>query len=86
MEWIDVTKSLPKVGTDVLVLVKKESKKLKPAKMQVRVGHRLSERDIWIIGDDFGFNFGKVTHWMPLPELPQPPKLSENLSTSEQEV
>ncbi len=70
MEWIKTTECLPTLGIDVLVLIKREKKKSKPAEMHIRVGQRLSERNIWIIGDDFGYNLGKVTHWMPLPEIP----------------
>jgi hypothetical protein len=70
MEWIKIEQGLPKIGIDVLVLVQKKNKKLKPAEMRIRVGHRLSDRDIWIIGDNFGFDLGKVSHWMPLPEYP----------------
>ena len=71
MKWIHIEERLPENGKDVLVLVKKEKKKLKPAKKYIRVGKRLSERNIWIVGDGFGYNLGKVTHWMPLPELPE---------------
>lgn len=70
MEWIKIKDRLPDMGVDVLVLVEKERKKSQPEEMHIRVGHRLSDRDIWIIGNDFGFNFGRVTHWMPLPEFP----------------
>lgn len=70
MKWIKITECLPTIGIDVLVFVKKEIKKSKPVETYIRVGRRISERDIWIIGDDFGYNLGKVTHWMPLPENP----------------
>ncbi len=70
MEWIKITDRIPNRGKDVLVLVEKEMTNSQPAEMHIRVGRRLSDRGIWIIGDNFGFNFGKVTHWMPLPKFP----------------
>jgi hypothetical protein len=30
-------------------------------------------RRLWVIGGLFGFDVGKATHWMPLPEPPVTP-------------
>jgi len=70
MEWIKVENRLPTKGIDVLVMVEKEMPHSQPPIKYIRVGRRITVRDICIVGDNFGYNLGKVTHWIPLPELP----------------
>lgn len=70
MDWIKVENRLPNRGVDVLVVVQKEMSHSQPPVKYIRVGRRITDREIWIVGDNFGFNLGKITHWMPLPEIP----------------
>ena len=62
-EWIPVTERLPEKGQEVLVFDTREN----------WTGFAwLRPDETWTaLGFDFPFDFGEVTHWMP---LPQPPK------------
>ena len=62
-EWILVTERLPEKGEEVLVFDTREN----------WTGFAwLRPDETWtILGFDFHFDLGEVTHWMP---LPQPPK------------
>ena len=62
-EWISVTERLPEKGEEVLVFDTREN----------WTGFAwLRPDETWTaLGFDFPFDFGEVTHWMP---LPQPPK------------
>ena len=62
-EWIPVTERLPNVGEEVLVFDTREN----------WIGFAWLHPDkTWTaLGFDWPFDFGEVTHWMP---LPQPPK------------
>jgi len=70
MEWIKISEKTPVRGKDVLVMLKRKGLNSRPDKVYIRVGRMLSNRNVWIIGDNFGFNIGKVTHWMSLPDFP----------------
>lgn len=63
--WIDVKERLPEAQVKVLVVISLNGF------TQIKV-------DFFRISDSYGnekkwFNYFNVTHWMPLPELPQPP-------------
>ena len=62
-EWIPVTERLPEKGQEVLVFDTREN----------WTGFAwLRPDETWtILGFDFHFDLGEVTHWMPLPEPPK---------------
>lgn len=63
MEWISVEDRLPKGYTYVLVHIKEKDGS------PVTVGWYSSEWG-WAGYDSYGTNDLEVTHWMPLPEVP----------------
>ena len=68
-KWISVKDRMPEPFKDVLVCI--DWSRIRKEKRIVTVSYYL--------GDDEGYFFeedtdGRVTHWMPLPELPEPPE------------
>ena len=57
MEWIPVTERLPSVGEKVLVIT-------------IGKGKQYVETDMLLATGEW-FDYGNVTHWMPLPEPPK---------------
>ena len=57
MEWIPVTERLPSVGEKVLVIA-------------IGKGKQYVETDTLLATGEW-FDYGNVTHWMPLPEPPK---------------
>jgi hypothetical protein len=70
MDWIDINAVKPNKCVDVLVAIDRKGLHADPAVPEVHVGHRMNNGDTWIIGSNFGFDMGTVTHWMPLPKHP----------------
>lgn len=75
MEWISVKDRLPEPSIDVLVCVVAEKD---TSFEQGKTYHAIDSRVIWTIEHPTSFRtdafgYGKVTHWMPLPSLPDCP-------------
>lgn len=70
MEWIDINVEQPKRGLRVLVTFNKKGFHGDKIKQDIEKAYRMINGDNWIIGNQFGFEMGEVTHWMPLPSLP----------------
>jgi hypothetical protein len=62
-EWQPI-ETAPKDGTPVLVFVPKAWGKHD----EIHVG---KQRRFWVVGNQFYFDIGNPTHWMPLPEPPK---------------
>ena len=69
MNWIDISKNKAPHDIDILVLIERERRGELMVK-EMHVAHT-NKSDLWIIGNQFGFDMGKVTHWMELPNLPK---------------
>ena len=65
MEWINIQETLPEKLGSFLCYVKREI-----ADDEIHVG-RYYENGVWVIGRNFCFDIGEVTHWMPLPKPPK---------------
>ena len=70
-EWISVEERLPQVDTDVLVITANGS--FKVARCNIYHNGTLV---LWMTNDGLGER--AITHWMPLPELPEESEGSEN--------
>lgn len=69
-KWIDVKERLPEIGENVTCFTKLE--KPNGFRNPVQTGHRMNNNtDTWIVGNNFSFDIGKVTHWQPLPQSPK---------------
>ncbi len=68
MNWININEKQPTNNKNVLVVISRKSIN-EPIKREIHVGHNTG--NFWIIGGQFGFDMGKVTHWMELPKLPK---------------
>lgn len=70
--WISVEDELPAVGERVLTWLQ-GAKLTGEERNEMFVGYKMNEKnDVWIVGNAFSFDLGKVTHWQKLP--PSPPK------------
>jgi hypothetical protein len=70
--WIPVSERVPKPETEVLVAV--DSRKQTVARIEQNLLGAPADRIEWVPGEVtegyYGEFRGKVTHWMPLPPLP----------------
>lgn len=79
-EWIPTKERMPSVGTEVLALAKHEDYIDGVGDVEntsMHVAHYTkcdgSRHTWWTWGKDYGFHReipGRITHWMPLPEIP----------------
>lgn len=70
--WISVEDELPAAGERVLTWLQ-GAKLTSEERNEMFVGYKMNEKnDVWIVGNAFSFDLGKVTHWQKLP--PSPPK------------
>jgi len=67
-EWQDISNAPEK--TYVLVYVP-DARDRAPKVQTARWNMSGNDKPIWIIGNQFAFDVGKPTHWMPLPPAPQ---------------
>ena len=71
-QWIKVTDFLPKIGHSVIVYVEYVSKGIDTN--QTFCGYMDEDGDLISMPEDdpYGWSFAEcVTHWMPLPEMPE---------------
>lgn len=73
-EWISVHDRLPKIGESVLVCVLINAKLNLPSDItpEIRIGWRdsLSSSHRWCLQFS-NADYSEITHWQPLPKLPQ---------------
>ncbi|MBI5817455.1 MAG: DUF551 domain-containing protein [Verrucomicrobia bacterium] len=70
MNWIKVANGLPEFEQRVLVLIDND----KRVKNLIMIGQRemwKTEGQNWVIEDDENWPGDCVTHWTPLPEVPE---------------
>jgi hypothetical protein len=66
-DWQPI-ENYPPENTDVIVFVPGARKTKQVGHWGWTMGH---DSKLWIIGDQFGFDVGKVTHWMEVPDDPE---------------
>jgi hypothetical protein len=68
-DWQPI-ETAPKDGTQILVYVP-DGRREKDRVQAGSCARNLNKQDIWIIGNQFGFDVGEPTHWRPLPAPPR---------------
>lgn len=69
--WIRVEDKTPDDLVRVLMFLRREKTRLQPeVEYSMEVG-TFREGKPWVVGNQFSWDMGTCTHWMPLPEEPE---------------
>lgn len=68
-EWQPI-ETAPRDKTTVLLFIP-DARREKDKVQTGSCGKDMNKKDLWIIGNQFGFEVGRPTHWMSLPEPPK---------------